>query len=91
MKLNLQTKALLLCTVISIGMSAGELDSLYYKVEGQVSFSNGRHTPFWLANNRQGLSSVKKNNGYFRAGLFRNIDENKRFSWGAGIDLAGAI
>ena len=90
MKFNLRKNALLLCAAITLGLKAGELDSLYYKVEGQVSFSSGKHTPFWLVNNRQGLSSIEKNNGYLRAGLFRHIDDEKRFSWGAGVDLACA-
>lgn len=90
MKFNLRTNILLICAIISLGLNAGELDRLSYKVEGQASFSGGKHTPFWLVNNRQGLSSIKKNNGYLRAGLFRHIDESQRFSWGAGVDLVGA-
>ena len=90
MKFNLRAKALLLCAAMFSGISAGELDSLYYRVEGEVSFSGGKHTPFWLVNNRQGLSSIEKNNGYLRGGIFRQIDNDKRFSWGAGVDIAGA-
>lgn len=90
MKFNPRVKALMLCAAMFSCLSAGELDSLYYRVEGEVSFSGGKHTPFWLVNNRQGLSSIKKNNGYLRGGIFRPVDENKRFSWGAGADIAGA-
>ncbi len=32
-------------------------------------FSKGDYAPFWLTANRQGLSSVEKNNGYARFGL----------------------
>ena len=66
------------------------IDGLYYKVEGEVSFSTGENTPFWLVNNREGLASIEKNNGYLRVGLFKEIEPERRFSWGAGVDLAGA-
>ena len=37
-----------------------------YETEAGVTFSGGEHTPFWLTANRQGLSSIEKNNGYIR-------------------------
>lgn len=55
------------------------IDGLYYKVEAQGSVSTGENTPFWLVNNREGLASIEKNNGYIRAGLFREIEPEKRF------------
>lgn len=61
-----------------------------YEAEAGVTFSGGEHTPFWLTANRQGLSSIEKNNGYIRAGVFRAMEEDKRFSYAFGIDLAGA-
>lgn len=62
-----------------------------YSAEVNVSFSTGNHTPFWLVSNRFGLSSIEKGNGYVRAGLFKDVEQKGRqFSWGAGIDLAGA-
>lgn len=83
-------RKLCLVAVVACAFSASAIDSLRYSVEGEVSFSNGQNTPFWLVNNMQGLSSIKKNNGYLRAGIFRDIEKDKRFSWGAGVDLAGA-
>lgn len=65
-------------------------DSLRYEAEIHATFSSGRNTPFWLVNNLQGLGSPEKNNGYVRAGIFKEIDHDKRFSWGAGVDLIGA-
>lgn len=90
LKNSLRAAAISFCLLSFPLTEAGELDSLYYNVEGQVSFSSGKNTPFWLVNNRQGLSSRQKNNGYLRAGVFRPLEKSKRFSWGAGIDLAGA-
>ncbi|MCM1348199.1 MAG: capsule assembly Wzi family protein [Firmicutes bacterium] len=60
--------------------------SFNYKVEGMAATSSG-HTPFWLLNNRLGLSSLKQNNGYIRGAAIREMATDKRFSWGAGIDL----
>lgn len=72
-------------------VSASELtDSLYYSVELSGSVSSGDYTPFWLVSNRQGLSSTKKDNGYLRAAIIKTMDENKRFSYGFGADLAVA-
>lgn len=70
--------------------TAYALDGVRYFAETQASFSDGKHTPFWLVNNRQGLSSIEKNSGYVRAGVFRDLDStDHRFRWAAGIDLAG--
>ncbi len=72
------------------GFSASAIDGLHYKVEGSVSFSTGENTPFWFVNNREGLASIEKNNGYLRAGVFKELEPEKRFSWAAGVELAGA-
>lgn len=64
-------------------------DDFQYLLSLTATFSEGAYTPFWLMNNLQGLGSPKKNNGFIRGALFKKIDQNKRFSWGAGIDLVG--
>lgn len=65
-------------------------DSIRYRGEIGATFSGGEHTPFWLVSNRHGLSSVTRNNGYIRLGAFHDMDTTRRFTWGAGVDLAGA-
>lgn len=62
----------------------------HYLGEASVTFSSGAHAPFWLSNNRWGLSSIEKNSGYARAGFFRDMDYTRKFSWGFGVDLAAA-
>ncbi len=64
-----------------------ESDSVRFLAESRVTFSAGSHTPLWLVSNIQGLGSIKKNNGFVRAALFKDIDSEKRFSWGAGADI----
>ena len=63
---------------------------LSYQAETGVSFSGGEHTPFWLIANKQGLSSIEKNNGYLRAGVFRELENDTPFSYAFGADLAVA-
>ncbi len=43
-----------------------------YSAEVNATVSSGANTPFWLVNNRFGLSSIEKNNGYVRASLFKD-------------------
>ena len=61
-----------------------------YEAEVSGSVSGGKHTPFWLAANKQGLGSVLKNTGYVRAAAFRDALTDKKFGWGFGADIAGS-
>lgn len=94
-------KVKLLCAAAALLLSAHTLragedaDSvavpITYNLELNATVSGGDNTPFWLVNNRNGLSSIEKNNGYFRAGMFREAvkpSHEKRFSWGFGADVA---
>ncbi|MDE7437409.1 MAG: capsule assembly Wzi family protein [Muribaculaceae bacterium] len=65
-------------------------DSIRYVGELGVTASAGENTPFWMMNNRHGLSSRTRNNGYLRLGAFHDMDTTRRFTWGAGVDLAVA-
>lgn len=66
-------------------------DSIYhYDIELNGAFARGAHTPFWLVNNRFGLSSIKKVNGHMRAGFFREDNHSKPFGYSFGADLAVA-
>lgn len=65
-------------------------DSIRYVGEVEINLAGGEHTPFWLAANKYGLSSIRKNNAYLRLGAFHDMDKSKRFTWGAGVDLAVA-
>lgn len=65
-------------------------DSLMMSVGLTQGFSWGEHAPFWLVNNRQGLSSIRKGSGYLMAALEKPVDTSGRLSWGAGAELAVA-
>lgn len=62
-----------------------------YKAEVQGTFSDN-DTPLWLSANRYGLSSIDGSNGYLRAGIFRNADNDSVSKWriGYGADIAVA-
>lgn len=65
-------------------------DSIRYKAEFAFSLADGDHNPFWLQANRYGFSSLTRNNLWLRLGAFKDLDREKRFSWGAGVDLGVA-
>ena len=62
------------------------------RTEEQFSMASGDHTPLWLNANKYGLSSLDVTNGYVRGGVFRHIenDTDRRWAWGAGVDIAVA-
>ena len=62
-------------------------------VETSGTLSDGSHTPFWLTANRYGLSSVERNSGYVRGGLFRSAmtDSTRRWEIGYGADFVVPI
>lgn len=64
------------------------LDSIYYQVETRATFAGGENTPFWMVSNLHGMGSPEFNNGYVRGKVVKPIAPDKRFSWGAGVDLA---
>lgn len=57
--------------------------------ETGVTLSDGENTPFWFTANQFGLASLKRNNAYLRAGAFRDVTDQKKFSWGFGFEMAG--
>lgn len=66
-------------------------EGLSYRIQMQGSVSDNR-TPLWLNANHNGLSSLEKNNGYFRAAVERKLTTDSLHKWGLGyaLDIAGA-
>lgn len=62
---------------------------IHYNLEMAGTVSDGRHAPFWLTANRYGLSSVERNSGYMRGGLFRSAESDSTRHWdiGYGADI----
>lgn len=79
--------------VLAMGSRAQTLtDSLAYRVETQLTLSNG-NTPLWLHSNRYGLSSLQQNNGHLRVAVERPLqaDTAHRVAVGYGLDVALAF
>ncbi len=66
-------------------------ENVEYSLELGVS-SAIHKTPFWLQANRYGLSSVKNQNGYALAGVFREAAADSGYNWriGYGAELGVA-
>jgi hypothetical protein len=64
---------------------------LTYLTEAGAQVGTGDNAPFWQVSNKQGLSSIEPDNGYLRAGAFWNETLSDKFSYDAGLDLAGAV
>ena len=82
-----------LLSLVSVGMYAqieGLTDNTEYKVEMNGSFANGEVAPFWFSSGQYGLSSVKPNSGYLRAGISRAEETDTLLNWryGYGVDVA---
>ncbi|MDR1918075.1 MAG: capsule assembly Wzi family protein [Tannerellaceae bacterium] len=85
-----KTVSLLFILLIFTPVRAQLNKQMSYAVESGVTLGDGDYAPFWLTANRYGLSSVLNHNAYVRAGLFRPLEADKKFSYAFGLDLAGA-
>lgn len=78
-----------LITVQNLFASPERENEIFYNLEANASFSGGENTPFWLVSNRHGMGSPEFNNGYVRGAVFKLMSSDKKFDWGAGVDLTG--
>lgn len=78
------------CIMIHAEEDVTDFSKIYYKGEIRASFAGGEYTPFWLVSNIHGLGSPEFNNGYVRGEIYKPMDKQERFSWGAGADISGA-
>lgn len=82
----------LLCLLLISGMAESQSGERFnYRIESITGYSNGLQTPFWLVSNRQGLSSLTKENSCLRVGLFHPSEPRKKISFAYGLDLATAV
>lgn len=75
--------------VVIFTVSAKDFN-LSYKAEANVISGGGDYTPFWLMNNTNGVVSDQNNSGYLRLGLFKEMAEDKKFSYSFGLEVVGA-
>ena len=80
------------CFILFIAMPAF-LQAQYpikYDVSAQAIAGGGEFTPYYMASNRHGIVSIEPNTGYLRGEVEKLTEQNKRFSYGFGIDLVTA-
>ena len=87
----LKIGGLLLLAAGALNVYAQTEASLTYRVEASANVSSGEYAPLWLTANRYGLSSVRANSGYLRAGLFYAQPLKRDWRIEAGLDLAGTL
>lgn len=80
----------ILMIALPIQAQEDEWDKIKYEVQTDVVASKGKHAPFWLANNRHGLSSLDNYSASLSARLIRDFDNKRGFTWAYGAELAGA-
>ena len=89
-------KRLFTASILAAGLltarsvSAAWNDSIQYRAEIGTDLAAGKHNPLWLNANKFGFSSLERNNLWLRLSAFKYMDEEKDFSWGAGLDLGVA-
>lgn len=84
-------KLILLLSMLPFAPMHAEGDSLRYKIEMSANASTGDYAPMWFTANRYGLSGVKPNSGYMRAGLEYAGKLGADWRIEAGLDLAGTV
>lgn len=77
-----------LVALVSTAQTEEQIDTLVVSAEMHQTISSGDHAPFWLAANLQGLASIDKGYGFVEVGAIKKMNNERRFSWGAGVDLA---
>lgn len=88
--LRVLSSTLLLSLFVVLPVRAEWPDSLRYRAEAGTSLGSRDFNPLWFQANRYGFSAVKGNSGWLRLSLFKDLDKEERFSWGAGVDLGVA-
>ncbi|MCM1489675.1 MAG: capsule assembly Wzi family protein [Muribaculum sp.] len=78
----------IICIALCSFAQEEQTDSVVVTAEVCQTLPVGSRTPFWLAANRQGLSSIGPGYGYIKMGAVKKMDYDSKFSWGAGVDFA---
>ena len=89
MNLALRWLLPILFFALPVQAQKSEWEKIKYEIKTEAVASTGEHAPFWLVSNRHGLSSLQNYSSSLSAGLFRDFDREKGFTWAYGIELAG--
>lgn len=83
-----------LCTLLLPALAVrgqARVDSLRWEASLSAEVGSGQFAPFWFSTNTYGMGSVKPNNLRLEAGIYKDMCRDNRWSWGAGLELAGGI
>lgn len=80
---------LLSCLALPLQAQKNEWEKIRYEIEANVVVSGGKHAPFWLVSNKHGLSSLENNSTSVSAGIYRDFEKKRGFTWAYGAELAG--
>ncbi|WP_243346218.1 capsule assembly Wzi family protein [Parabacteroides sp. FAFU027] len=87
---KIQKASLILSVCINISLQFGFAQAqIHTQIESECNSSNGQ-SPFWFTNNRQGISTLKNENDYLKAGLFREMNDTSKFDYQLGLDIVEA-
>lgn len=62
-------------------------NNLHAQISAIATAGSGDFTPFWLMNGQFGKISPDPTNSYIATTIIRSIQKDKKFSWGAGMEL----
>ena len=80
----------LLIFALPVQAQKSEWEKIRYEIQTDILASTGSRAPFWLVSNRHGLSSLKNYSANLSAGIFRDFDKKRGFTWSYGVEIAGA-
>ena len=89
--------SLLLLFLVTLTLPLHAQDALFRAKEGvqyslELGVSSAAHNnPLWLQANRHGLSSVKNQNGYALAGVFRETAMDSDYVWSIGFGAEAGV
>lgn len=89
--MNFSTRMLFLILFFTLQAQAQkkEMEKMKYEIKTETVLSKGEYAPFWLVNNRHGLSSFENHSSNLSTALYRDFDDVKGFTWAYGVELAG--
>lgn len=82
-----------LATIVANAQLSRLTDTLLVASEASATVGTGDNTPYWLTNNRYGLSTPNKNSFLWRASISRDIhnDADRLWQTGYGLELATVL
>lgn len=82
---------LIIAAITTIFSATAEEFKMEYNTEVGIIAGSGTFTPFYMMNNQGGVVPSEPNSGYFRAGVTKNFDPDKKITYSFGMELTGGV